>query len=404
MLLTRKPPFSSATAERPPTMKVQPASSGFTTRVSNTIWNSAPICMVSGRSSRTAWISGSSACEASIMVWTSSNRGSSWAISGCGPAESPPVVSSIVSTMVCRVAQEADTRASLASSLDTRVSTLFTWVLRSAAALSAVIPAGPRQLLFWAKSIAAAMASEMALALSAIAAGSGLMAASTQSATADLAFFARLRTEAISPGVRSPSALTEFQVEMALSIRLTTDATHCSFWLTLPKASARSAARVKASLASAARSTSPQFPASVGGGGGPPPPPQPAIEIPAPGSLTRREPSSVTLPLATISKRSVAWSKDRKYITEPGARPRRLGISIVAGGSKVDWAGCRVQAKGEAIPSGIGMGISSKCTWLRDTGVPSGAGAPPMRIEPGWMRMASPSIPATVSTVSSLAL
>ena len=41
-------------------------------------------------------------------------------------------------------------------------------------------------------------------------------------------------------------------------------------------------------------------------------PPQPAIESPEPGSLTRLRPSSVTSPVATISKRSVSWSKLRK--------------------------------------------------------------------------------------------
>ncbi len=40
--------------------------------------------------------------------------------------------------------------------------------------------------------------------------------------------------------------------------------------------------------------------------------PQPALMIPAPGSLMMLEPSSLTLPLATISKRLVSWLNDRK--------------------------------------------------------------------------------------------
>ena len=81
-----------------------------------------------------------------------------------------------------------------------------------------------------------------------------------------------------------------------------------------------------------------------------------------------------------------------------------FGISTRTGGSKCAPEGCRVQAKGGEAPSGSGMGISSKCTWFSETTVPSGAGAPPTVIDPGWIVMVSPSRPSTVSTVGWLRL
>ena len=91
-------------------------------------------------------------------------------------------------------------------------------------------------------------------------------------------------------------------------------------------------------------------------------------------------------------------------MTEPGARPERLGMRISTGGSKEAPPGCMVQAKGAAAPSGSGIGISSKCTWLIETTVPSGAGAPSIDMEPAAMRSSRPSMPAMVSRVSSLVL
>ena len=81
-----------------------------------------------------------------------------------------------------------------------------------------------------------------------------------------------------------------------------------------------------------------------------------------------------------------------------------LGMRIETGGSKCAPAGCRVQAKGGAAPSGSAMGMSKNWTWFRETGVPSGAGAPPRDIEPALTRNSSPSMPATLRTVSWLVL
>lgn len=71
------------------------------------------------------------------------------------------------------------------------------------------------------------------------------------------------------------------------------------------------------------------------------------------------EPSGVTLPLQKISKALVSWLKVRKLAIAPGGSELMLGYSTRTGGLKVAPPGWKVQAKGAATPSGIGMGTSS---------------------------------------------
>ena len=130
--------------------------------------------------------------------------------------------------------------------------------------------------------------------------------------------------------------------------------------------------------------------------------PHPDTVSPVPGSVRITDPSLLTEPDAKISNASVAWMYVRKYAIAPGGSALMFGYSTSTGGSNVAPPGWNVHANGGAAPFGIGIGMSSWCTWLIEsvTGLPL-TGVPfASVIEFALILNFRPSMPAHVSSTS----